>query len=177
MRRILFLLPLTLSLIACGPSHPGTLTYRVLLSGSDVTGSTIAEDVHVAPDDAQWRTFLTQAQTALEKAPSHFAVTGVSIQLDATRSRNVGALQDVFVGNVTAFLRASDTGTQVDIAEVTDPKGSAQVKMASLGTSLETLDPSLVRSDFRLGLRGGTQRSPGGDFDAALIVTLDVTAR
>jgi hypothetical protein len=36
---------------------------------------------------------------------------------------------------------------------------------------------NLNRSDFLLGLRGGTPRSSTGDFEAVITLTLDVTAR
>jgi hypothetical protein len=177
MRRIHLLLPLALLLAACGARHEGTVTYQVSLKPSNVTGSTITQDLHVDPTEAQWQTFLSQARTTLEEAPTHFQVTGARLQLDATRSRNVSTPQDVLVGDVTVFLRSNETGTQVDLAELRDPRGSAQVAMDPTGDSLEPLDANLARGDFRLGLRGGTTRTSTGDFEAVITLTLDVTAR
>jgi hypothetical protein len=171
------LLPLVLILSACGPSHEGTVTYQVHLKPGNVTGATIAEDIRVDPDDTQWKSFLSQARTALDEAPTHFEVTGARLQLDVTKSKNVGTLQDVLTGDVTAFLRATSTGTQVDIAEVENPMGSAQVDMDTTGASLESLDSNLAQGDFRLGVRGTTPKTPSSDFDATLTITLDVTAR
>lgn len=176
MSRLLFLLPLALSLIACGPSHEGTVTYQVPLRPGSVIGGTIADSVRVSPEDAQWTAFLSQARATLDEAPSRFEVTGARMQLDVTRS-NVGSLQDVLSGEVTAFLRSSETGTQVDIAELQDPRGSAQLDMDTTGNSLESLEGNLSRGDFLLGLRGGTPRSSTGDFEAVITLTLDVTAR
>ena len=173
----LFLLPLALSLIACGPSHEGTVTYQVRLKPGSVIGGTIADSVHVEPGDAQWTAFLSQARATLGEAPSRFEVTGARMQLDVTKSKNVSTLQDVLSGEVTAFLRASETGTQVDIAGLGNPKGSAQLDMATIGNSLEPLKASLSQGDFLLGLRGGTSRSSTGDFEAVITLTLDVTAR
>jgi hypothetical protein len=177
MSRLLFLLPLALSLIACGPSHEGTVTYPVRLKPGSVIGGTIADSVRVEPGDAQWTAFLSQARATLGEAPSRFEVTSARMQLDVTESKNVGMLQDVLSGDVTAFLRASETGTQVDIADLADPKGSAQLGMDTTGSSLESLEANLSRGDFLLGLRGGTPRSPTGDFEAVITLTLDVTAR
>lgn len=177
MKRLLLLIPLALSLIACGPTHKGTVTYQVHLKPSSVTGSTIADDIHVDPDETQWKTFLTQARTDLDAEPTSFEVTAMRMQLDVTKSKNVGTLQDVLSGEVTAFLRVSDTGAQVDIANVEDPTGSAQVEMETTDNSLEALNVSLARSDFRLGLRGSTSKTASGDFDAVITLTLDVTAR
>lgn len=177
MKRLLPLIPLALFLIACGPSHEGTVTYQVRLKSSSITGSTIADDVRVDPDDTQWKAFLAQAKVALEEAPTQFEVTATRLQLDVTKSKNVGALQDVLTGEVTAFLRASQTGTQVDIATVDDPQGSALVDMDTTGNSLESLDANLAQGDFRLGLRGTTPKAPSSDFEAVLTLTLDVTAR
>ncbi|QRN98358.1 hypothetical protein JRI60_04660 [Archangium violaceum] len=171
------LLPLFLILTACGGGHEGTVTYQVNLKPGDVTGSTIARDLRVDPDDAQWKTLLSQARSTLGEAPTRFEVTGARIQLDATKSKNVGMLQDVFSGDVVAFMRVSETGLQVEVAETRDPKGSAQVSMDPTDSSLETLDSSLARGDFRLGLRGGTTRTANGDFEATVTLTLDVTAR
>ncbi|WP_257451008.1 hypothetical protein [Archangium lipolyticum] len=171
------LIPLLLILTACGGGHESTVTYQVNLKPGDVTGSTIAKDLRVDPDDAQWKTFLSQAQSTLGEAPTRFEVTGARIQLDATKSKNVGMLQDVLSGDVVAFLRASETGAQVEVAETRDPRGSAQVTMDPTGGSLETLETNLARSDFRLGLRGGTTRTASGDFEATIILSLDVTAR
>jgi hypothetical protein len=171
------LLPLFLILAACGPSHEGTVTYRVFLNAGDVTGTTITEDVHVDPEDAQWRAFLSQAQATLEQAPTEFEVTDVRVQLDITKSKNVSTLQDVVTGDVTAFLRANDTGTQVDIAELENPTGSAQVSMDTTGGSLESLNANLIRSDFRLGVRANTPKTASSDFEATLTFTLDVIAR
>jgi hypothetical protein len=177
MKRLLLLIPVALSLIACGPSHEGTVTYQVHLKPGSVTGSTIADDVHVDPDETQWKAFLAQARTELDEAPTQFEVTGVRMQLDVTKSKNVGTLQDVLTGEVTAFLRVSDTGAQVDIADTEDPTGSAQVELDTTGNSLEALDASLAKGDFHLGLRGSTPKTPSGDFDALITLTLDVTAR
>ncbi|PTL83149.1 hypothetical protein [Vitiosangium sp. GDMCC 1.1324] len=177
MRRLLLFIPLALSLIACGPSHEGTVTYQVRLKPGSVTGSTIADDVHVGPDDTQWKAFLSQAQDTLGEAPSRFEVTNVRMQLDVTKSKNVGTLQEVLTGEVTAFLRASATGVQVDIADTQDPKGSAQVELDTTGASLEPLAANLAQGDFRLGLRGSTPRTSSGDFEGVITLTLDVTAR
>jgi hypothetical protein len=177
MNRLLFLLPLALSLIACGPSHEGTVTYSVRLKPSSVIGGTIADSIRVTPEDPQWTAFLSQARTTLGEAPSHFEVTSARMQLDVTESKNVGTLQEVLTGDVTAFLRASETGAQVDIATLEDPKGSAQLDMDTTGKSLESLDANLARSDFLLGLRGSTPRSSTGDFEADITLTLDITAR
>ncbi len=177
MSRILFLLPLALSLIACGPSHEGTVTYSVRLKPGSVIGGTIADSTRVSPEDVQWTAFLTQARDTLGEAPSRFEVTSARMQLDVTQSKNVGTLQDVFSDEVTAFLRASETGTQVDIATLEEPRGGAQLDMDTTGRSLEPLEGNLSRSDFFLGLRGSTPRSASGDFEAAITVTLDITAR
>lgn len=178
MRRIHLLLPLALILTACGgPRHEGTVTYRVFVGPSDITGSTLNEAVHVDPTDAQWTSFLAQAQATLEEAPTWFEVTSARLQLYVPNSRNVSTLQDLFTGEVTAYLRSDETGAQVDIARLTDPRGSAQVPMGPTGSSLESLRGNLNRSDFLLGLRGGTPRSATGDFEAIVIITLDVTAR
>ncbi|WP_375768495.1 hypothetical protein NR798_43585 [Archangium gephyra] len=177
MSRLLFLLPLALSLIACGPSHEGTVTYQVRLKPSSVIGGTIADSLRVDPTDAQWTAFLTQARATLDEAPSRFEVTDARMQLDVTKSKNVGMLQEVLTGDVTAFLRASETGTQVDIASLEAPMGSAQLDMETTGNSLEPLETNLARGDFLLGLRGGTTRSATGDFEAVITLTLDVTAR
>ena len=177
MQRILFLIPLALSLIACGPSHEGTLTYQVRLDAKSVTGGTIADDTHVDPEDAQWTVLLSQARDALGEAPTQFKVTDARIQLYVPGSKNVGMLQDVLSGDVTVFLRASDSGAQVDIADIKDPKGSAQLDMRTTGNSLKPLEASLGRSDFRLGLRGSTSKTSTSDFEAVILLTLDVTAR
>ena len=177
MRRFLLPLPLALFLAACGARHEGTVAFQVRLKPNGVTGNTIANDVHVAPDDIKWKTFLSQAENALEEAPTHFEVTGARIQLDAMESKNVDTLQDVVLGDVTAFLRSSETGTQVDIAKVDGPKGNAQVAMDPTGKSLESLDANLARGDFRLGLRGSTAKTPSSDFEGVITLTLDITAR
>jgi hypothetical protein len=171
------LLPLALILTACGPSHEGTVTYRVFLNSGDVTGTTIAEDIHIEPDDTQWSTFLTQARATLEQAPAEFEVTNVRVQLDVTKSKNVGMLQDVLTDDMVVFLRATSTNAQVEIAELENPTGSAQVEMDTLRGDMETVNASLAQGDFRLGVRGNTPKTPGSDFEAALILTLDVTAR
>ncbi|HEX8819295.1 MAG TPA: hypothetical protein VF794_05180 [Archangium sp.] len=177
MRHLHLLIPLTLILAACGPSHEGTVTYQVHLKPGNVTGSTIADDTHINPEDPQWKAFISQAQSALETTPTRFDVTDVRLQLDVTRSQNVGMLQDVLTGPVTAFLRSNDTGTQVDIAELEDPKGSAQVSMDTLNNDLEPLNANLARNDFRLGLRGTTPKTSTSSFEATITITLDVTAR
>lgn len=177
MRRLLLLIPLALSLIACGAGHEGTVTYSVNLKPGDVTGSTIANDLRVEPGDAQWTAFLSQARDTLGEPATRFEVTGARMQLDVTKSKNVGTLQDVLTGETTAYLRSSETGAQVDIASIEEPRGSAQVDMDTTGNSLEILDTNLARGDFRLGLRGTTTRSTSSDFEATLILTLDVTAR
>lgn len=177
MPRLHLLLPLALILAACGPSHEGTVTYQVHLKSGNVTGTTVADDLHINPDEPQWKAFLAQAQANLEEAPTRFEVTDARMQLDVTKSKNVGTLQDVLTGDVTAFLRSNDTGTQVDIAALEDPEGSAQVSMDTTGNDLEPLNANLARGDFRLGLRGSTPKSSSSDFEATITLTLDITAR
>jgi hypothetical protein len=177
MPRFLLLLPLVLALAACGGGHDGTVTYQVYLKPGKVVGTTIADDRHIDPADAQWSAFLAQARDTLGEAPSRFEVRAVRLQLDVTKSKNVGALQEVVQGEVTTFLRASNTGTQVDIARVENPKGSAQVPMSPTGRSLEPLAGELAQGDFRLGLRGNTPQTSGSDFEGVVTVTVDVTAR
>jgi hypothetical protein len=172
------ILPLALILAACGgPGHEDTLTYQVHLGAGDVTGSSITEDIHIDPNDAYWQNFLNQARNTLGEAPTRFDVTNVRLQLAAPKSRNVSMIQDLFSGDVTVFLRANDSGTQVDIAELEEPQGSAQVSMGLTRDDLEPLNANLLRSDFRLGLRGSTPKQASSDFDATVIVTLDITAR
>ncbi|HYO71082.1 MAG TPA: hypothetical protein VEU33_33880 [Archangium sp.] len=175
--RFLLLIPLALSLIACGPSHEGTVTYQVSLKPGGVIGGTITDSLRVDSTDAQWTAFLSQARANLGEAPSRFEVTSARLLLDVTKSKNVSTLQDVLTGDVTAFLRASETGTQVDIATVENPRGSAQLDMDTTGRPLESLDTNLARGDFLLGLRGGTTRTSSSDFEAVITLTLDINAR
>lgn len=175
--RALLLLPLALSLIACGPSHDGTVTYEVKLDADGVIGGTINDSLHLDSTNDQWTAFLTQARATLGEAPSRFEVTHARLQLNVTKSKNVGMLQDVLSGDVTAFLRASETGTQVDIATIKNPRGSAQLDMDTTRGSLESLEANLARGDFLLGLRGGTTRTASSDFEAVITLTLDITAR
>jgi hypothetical protein len=175
--RLLLLLPLALSLIACGPSHEGTVTYQVSLKPGGVIGGTITDSLRVDSSDAQWTAFLSQARTTLGEAPSRFEVTSARMLLDVTKSKNVSTLQDVLSGDVTVFLRASATGTQVDVATLENPRGSAQLDLDTPPTSLESLDANLARGDFLLGLRGGTPRTSSSDFEAVITLTLDVSAR
>ncbi|WNG61664.1 hypothetical protein F0U59_48325 [Archangium gephyra] len=175
--RVLLLLPLALSLIACGPSHEGTVTYQVNLEPGGVIGGTITDSIRVDSTDAQWTAFLSQASSTLGEAPSRFEVTSARMLLDVTKSKNVSTFQDVLSGDVAVFLRASETGTQVDIATVKNPRGSAQLDMDTTGNSLESLEANLARGDFLLGLRGGTTRTSSSDFEAVIILTLDITAR
>jgi hypothetical protein len=178
MPRLHLLAPLALILAACGgPGHEDTLTYQVHLGAGDVTGSSITEDIHIDPSDAYWQNFLNQARNTLGEAPTRFDVTNVRLQLAAPKSRNVSMIQDVFSGKVTLFLRDHDSGTQVEIAELEDPEGSAQVSMGLTRDDLEPLTGNLLRGDFRLGLRGNTPKQASSDFEATVIVTLDVTAR
>ena len=175
MRPLAYLL--ALSLIACGPSHEGTVTYQVNLGPGDVIGGTITDSLRVDSTDAQWTAFLSQARATLGEAPSRFEVTSARMLLDVTKSKNVSTFQDVLSGDVAVFLRASETGTQVDIATVKNPRGSAQLDMDTTGNSLESLEANLARGDFLLGLRGGTTRTSSSDFEAVITLTLDITAR
>jgi len=178
MPRLHLLLPLALILAACeGPGHDDTLTYQVYLGSGDVRGTTISENIHIDPNESYWRNFLAQAQSTLGQAPTRFDVNEVRIQLAVPKSRNVNMIQDVFSEEVTVFLRDQDTGTQVDIARLEEPRGSAQVSLKTTGNDLERLHSNLLASDFRLGLRGTTPKQSSSDFDAVITVTLDVTAR
>ena len=178
MPRLHLLLPLALILAACeGPGHDDTLTYQVYFGSGDVRGTTLSENIHIDPNESYWRNFLAQAPSTLGQAPTRFDVNEVRIQLAVPKSRNVNMIQDVFSEEVTVFLRDQDTGTQVDIARLEEPRGSAQVSLKTTGNDLERLHSNLLASDFRLGLRGTTPKQSSSDFDAVITVTLDVTAR
>lgn len=174
LRRALLALA-TLSLVACGSGYESTVTYTITLKNGDISGTTVAEDDHVDDDDAQWRAFLNSAKAELGENPKAFDINKVRLQLDVTRAKNVGKLEDVFSDKGAVFLRA-ENGVQVDIATFKNLKGTAQVEVDRTG-DLEDLQVSLAKSDFHIGLRSTTPMAANTDFEAPIRVTLDVVAR
>lgn len=174
-RALLVLLPLTL--VACGSSYEGTVTYSVHLKNGDISGTTIADTTHIEGDDAQWKAFLAAANKELGSAPKEFEVTKARIQLDVTHTKNVGKLEDVLTGEGALFLRAQNGGAQTDIATFKDVTGTAQVEVDTTGNDLKDITGSLNANNFFLGLRSGTPLTSSSDFDAPITVTLDVVAR
>lgn len=173
-RALLVLLPLTL--VACGSSYEGTVTYSIHLKNGDVSGTTIADTTHISADDAQWKAFLAAANKELGSAPKEFEVTKASILLDVTHTKNVGKLEDVLTGDGALFLRAPNSA-QADIATFSNVTGTAQVEVDTTGADLKDVTGALNNTDFFLGLRSGTPLTSSSDFDAPINVTLNVTAR
>ena len=168
---------LALTLAACGGGYTGNATYVVKLKQGDVSGALIANDEHVGPGDAQWTRFLADASAALGQAPESFEVTGVKLQLDPTRSKNVGGIEQALSGAGAVFLRQEGGLLQVDVATFEGLEGSAQESVDATGEALTPVFGSLAAGDFRLGVRGDTTRTPAEDFEAGLLVTLEVEAR
>ena len=166
----------SLTLMACSSGYESTVTYRITLKNGDITGTTVAEEGHIDGDDSQWRTFLAAAKAELGEAPKEFEISKARLQLDVTRAKNVGKLEDVLTGEGALFLRAPN-GVQVDIATFEDLKGAAQVEVDLTGKDLKDVNAALASSNFHLGLRSTTAKAANTDFEAPINVTLDVVAR
>ncbi len=177
MLRTALLALVSLSLAACGSGHEGTVTFTLSAAEGDVNNGTLVEDTHIKTDNATWQAFLAAARSELGAAPTEIDIDQVRIQLDAGRSKNVAKLEDALRGEGALFIRSESGGAQVDIATFEDPKGSAQVEVDLTGNELKTVNAALLGSDFRLGLRSPTPLTRESDFDAEIIVTLDVIAR
>lgn len=175
LRRALLTL-VSATLMACSSGYESTITYSVKVKPDDISGSTIADDEHIDTNNSQWQAFLASARAELGESPKEFDISQVRIQLDAAGSKNVGKLEDVLTGEGAIYLRTDNGGVQVDIATFEDVKGAAQVEVDVTGDDLKDVNASLASSNFRLGLRSGTPMTSNVDFEARIIVTLDVSA-
>jgi hypothetical protein len=177
MLRTLILAFLPVVLMACDSGYTSTVTYEISIHESDVSGSTLTEDTHIDTDDNQWQAFLSAARGELGQEPKELEVSTARIQLDLTRARAVGKLEELLVEEGALFLRASDNGAQVDIATFENPKGTAQLEVDTTGDDLKQVTAAMLASDFLLGIRGSTPKTREMDFEAVITVTLDVVAR
>lgn len=175
LRRTLLALA-SLSLMACSSGYESTITRSIHLKNGDITGTTVADDNHIGSDDSDWKAFLNSAKTELGEEAKEFEISKARIQLDVAHAKNVGKLEDVMTGEGALYLR-TDSGAQVDIATFEDLKGTAQVEVDLTGKDLKDVNASLAASNFRVGIRSPTPMAANTDFDAPIIVTLDVVAR
>ena len=180
MRRLLFgMLAVGLGLTALGCAEdPVTVSDRIViqLSGikeSDITSGVVEKSKNVTTESGNpYGAFLQNARTTLGHNPSRIEVLMAQITLSGD-SRGVISLEDLFTGEVNVFLDA-DVGGTVPVGRVTNPTGMGPVDCAIVSTesSLAPIMDALLSGNFRVGVRGPTNRLPTDDFDARLDVRI-----
>lgn len=167
---------LAVAAVACG-GFDGSLVQKVDLKKESVTSGTIADEHDLDSGESNWSGFLNDAKMALGKEPTSLSFTSVTLQLDAAKAKNVGTLEEVLKGEVVVYVKDKETNAIFDLAKTTDPKGTGLVTLDLLGTDLTTQKDKLAKGQIKIGVRGGSAKASGDDFDAPLSVTLGVSAQ
>lgn len=180
-RSLVFVLPL-LGAVSCDDDEPvaETGTIVIQLSGikqGDIHDGVVEKDKNVTTESGNpYGAFLQAARTALGHDPSRIEVTSVSITLGGD-SRGVASFADLFSGETNVFLRA-DVGGTVYVARVTNPTGVGPVTCEVIAdeAALAPIRDALLSGNFRVGVRGPTNRLPTDDFDARIDVQIGFAA-
>lgn len=179
MKALVKVLPVVaLALSGCGGlGYDGLVTTRIDLEENDITGAMLAEEKPISSDDQPWAPFINQARGALGKEPREILVRRVTVQIDLTRSSNVGVLEDALKDDAVIYFKADSSGAIVDVAKVNDPEGSAQVELSNTGNDLAAIQDQLVRGSFKVGIRSATTKLRTDKFKLSLSIGLELTAR
>jgi hypothetical protein len=176
MTRLLALASLALAVTACG-GFEGTLTQKLSVKNGDTTGTSIASEHELDADSSNWGAYFADAKKDLGQDPTSISFTSASIQLDTAKAKNIGKLEDAIKGDVVLFVKIKDTNAIIDIATVTDPKGTGLVEFSMTGGDVTAQKDALVKGNFRIGIRGTAVKAATDDFEAPLSVTLGVEAK
>lgn len=168
-------------LAGCEEDPVGTTENIVIqLSGikeGDIVSGVVEKSKNITTESGNpYGAFLQHVRTALGRNPSRIEVIRAEITLDDS-SRGVISLADLFSGQVDVYLDA-DVGGTVPVARVTGPTGMGPVGCSIIATP-DTLAPimdALLSGNFRVGVRGATNRLPTDDFDARLDVRIGFAA-
>mgnify|MGYP000684073182 CR=1 FL=1 len=157
-----------------------TDTIVIQLAGikeGDIHDGVVEKDKNVTTEVGNpYGAFLDAARVALGRNPSRIEVTSVAITLGGD-SRGVISFADLFVGETNVFLRA-DVGGTVYVARVTGPTGVGPVicEVIAGDSALAPIRDALLAGNFRVGIRGTTNRLPTDDFDARIDVRIGFAA-
>jgi hypothetical protein len=157
-----------------------TDTIVIQLAGikeGDIHDGVVEKDKNVATEVGNpYGAFLQAARVALGRNPGRIAVTSVAITLGGD-SRGVISFADLFVGETNVFLRA-DVGGTVYVARVTAPTGVGPLDCEVIAgdAALAPIRDALLSGNFRVGIRGTTNRLPPDDFAARVDVRIGFAA-
>jgi hypothetical protein len=168
------------ALAGCEEPAATSDTIVIRLSGikeDDIREGVVEKEKNVTTEVSNpYAQFLADARAALGTDPTSVEVEAVTLTL-AGDSRGVLGFEDVFSGEVNAFLRTDDGGT-VYIGRVDRPTGVGPVECEIVADTdaLAPILPSLLDGVFRVGVRGATDRVATDDFEAKIEVAVQFSA-
>ncbi len=158
-----------------------TDTIVVTLGGikeDDIREGVISESKAISgPDDGDYNDFIRTARARLGRNPGRIGVTAVSFTLDGD-SQGVASFADLFSAQVDVFFDAGAAGGTVNVGRANAPTGTGPVncEVVAHEHELAPIQDALLGGNFRVGIRGMTNRLTTDNFEARINVRLGFAA-
>ncbi len=144
------------------------------IKDGDIESGQATEDKNVnTEDDNGYRDFLDDATEEFGRSPSAINIAAATIRIHADTD-GVTTLDQVF-SRADVFIADSDATVVIGSTEELS-SDSAVVSVTTNEEDLATLQDSLLRRDFKVGVRGPVVDSLPEDFDLKLSVELTYEA-
>jgi hypothetical protein len=157
-------------IVGCGDDDPVSVSdvvdLKLTLSSGDVDNGTLYDEKNVNTESGNpYGVFVAMAREEIGGDPSHIAVTGAAVTVEAT-SNNVTTLGEVFTGPATFEFVMASTRHVVATKDVVAADGAGPVTFA-VDFDSDTIPDAdyaeLAAGSFKVALSG----PPAADFEAA----------
>ena len=159
------------------PIRSGQISLAISGIGpSDIESGVIERRVDITSAAVNlWASYVRLTTDLCGNEPAGFAINTLQVRLDLEESLGVGALDEVFDGAVTVYFGAGGATVDVGSGMLTGP-GPAGLVESATREALAVIHDGMLASDFRVGLRGGTSRTPNDSFSMDVHVTFHAQA-
>ena len=143
---------------------------------SDIESGVIERNVDITSAAVNlWASYVRLTTDLCGNEPAGFGINTLEVRLDLEESVGVSALDEVFDGTVTVYFGAGGVTVDVGSGVLT---GQGPVGLVESGTreTVGVIHDGMLDSDFRVGLRGGTSRTPDDSFSLDVHVTFHAQA-
>ncbi|MDI7266505.1 MAG: hypothetical protein QME96_00750 [Myxococcota bacterium] len=145
---------------------------------NDIRSGVIEESKGISTQTGNpYNQFIQTARARLGGNPGRIDVTAVSFTLDAD-SRGVASFADLFTAQVDVFFDAGSAGGTVNVGRVNAPTGTGPVNCELVADEYELapIQDALLGGNFRVGIRGMTNRLTTDNFEARINIRLGFAA-
>ena len=175
---------LLLAVMGCGgggdpvaPIRSGEISLAITGIGpSDIESGAIQRNVDITSAAVNlWSSYVRLVTDLCGSEPAGFGINTLAVLLDFEQSVEVSALDEVFDGTVTVYFSAANVAVDVGAGVLTCPGPVGLVESATR-EALAVIHDQMLDSDFRIGFRGGTSRTPDDSFSMDVHVTFHARA-